>query len=301
MRGDIREYAKIGLVHHLLYLNDLDSPKDHLETFKKIIERNDIETLDCCLPYEDKDRRLFKELVMQYDKEVVYAMHLIPARKLSPSSTDNLDKPILKIIMEDQAKAADMVGATGFIFVSGPDVPNERDASRLAFMDFCRWFCGRLDSRGIWGLLEPFDMTVDKKYLYGPIDECVELIERLRPEVSNLAIELDIAHLPLMGEKIDEAIFKAKGYIRRVHIGNCVLKDKNNRFYGDKHPPVGIEGGEIDTEQIALALSAFLKTGYISRKNRGALIMEMQPYPGMTVEETIDYSFDKLNEAWKIV
>jgi sugar phosphate isomerase/epimerase len=300
MKGNIREYARVGLVHHMLYQKEIFTPKEHLRTFSEMLDRDDIETVDCCLPYDEEDRKLFRAEIARCNKEVVYAMHLIPAKKLSPSSMDPLEQPIVRLVMDDQVKAAGMIGSTGFIFVSGPDTPENREGPRLAFMDFCRWFCGRLAGYGIWGLLEPFDRTIDKKYLYGPVDECIELIKRLRPEVNNLAIELDIAHLPLMGEKIDEAIFKAGKDIRRVHIGNCVLKDKNNKFYGDKHPPIGIEGGEIDVEQTALALSSLYSTGYLDKNNRGALLMEMQPYPGMTVEETIRYSFDKLNKAWEI-
>ena len=54
MNGDIREYAKLGLVHHLLYSECGDDPAIHVETLLKFIKRTDIETFDCCLPYGDE-------------------------------------------------------------------------------------------------------------------------------------------------------------------------------------------------------------------------------------------------------
>jgi Sugar phosphate isomerases/epimerases len=153
---------------------------------------------------------------------------------------------------------------------------------------------------GITALLEPFDREIDKKFLYGPVSECLELLNSLGPEADNIGIELDIAHLPLMGERIDHAIRACGKFLKRVHLGNCILKNKSNPLYGDCHPPIGIEDGEIDVDELALALEELLRIKYLDKDGRGSLVMEMIPYPGLSVESTIQYSMEKLNTAWKM-
>jgi len=148
-------------------------------------------------------------------------------------------------------------------------------------------------------LLEPFDRTFDKKFLYGPTSECVGLIRSLEPDVDNLMIELDIAHLPLMGESFDEAINTVAPHLGRVHLGNCVMSDPGDPFYGDKHPPIGYEAGEIDTEQVAEALGCLLRCGYLNTENRGALVIECQPFPGRTSEDTALDNLGRLETAWQ--
>lgn len=301
MNGAIRDYARIGLVHHLLYPQTMNVPDRHVETLLGMLRWDTIETIDCCLPFEPHHRETVRDAAARSGKEIVYAMHLVPAAKLAPAATAHVEQALVRYVMTDQIAAASMLGASGFVFVSGADTPGNREPGRQAFRDFCEWFGRELGRHGIDGLLEPFDRTVDKKYLYGPTSECMALLDSLSPEAANIGIELDIAHLPLMGENIDEAIRTVAGKLKRVHVGNCVLKDKQHPFYGDKHPPVGIEGGEIDADEMALALSTLLEVGYLDKASRGALVMEMQPYPGLTAEETVRYSFDKLDQAWRMV
>jgi len=301
MKENIKEYATIGLVHHLLYPKCTIDQDYHVSTLEEFIKRTDIETLDCCVPYGDERReRLIKQL-KNCGKEIGYALHLFPSRKISLSSLDPQEQAITRLVIKDQIQMAAAVGATGFVFVSGADVPDNRPKARECFKDFCRWFCAELKPYGITALLELFDREIDKKYLYGPIDECVELMDELSKEVDNIGIELDVAHLPLMGEDFTYAIKATGKYIKRVHLGNCVLKDKSHPLYGDMHPPMGFEGGEIDVPELVTILKALLEVGYLSKNKRNPLILEMTPFPGKTVEYTIAESFRRLDEAWALV
>jgi len=302
MKEDIREYARIGLVHHLLYPKCVEDFDDHVRTLEEFARRDDIETFDCCIPFGEERRKRVIAAVRNSGKERVYAMHLFPGRKISFGSTSPAEQGIIRLVVGDQVKIAAAIGAAGYVFASGADVPEgERPAAREAFADFCRWFCAKLKPHGITALLEPFDRTIDKKYLYGPTTECVALIRSLAPEVDNLGIELDMAHLPLMGESFEHAIKTTAPYLRRVHLGNCVLKDKSHPLYGDQHPPIGIEGGEIDMPALAEILALLLEVGYLTKDARGALVLEMQPFPDSTPDETVADSFARLREAWEMV
>jgi sugar phosphate isomerase/epimerase len=301
LKTNIRKYARIGLVHHMLYPECTLDPDYHVETLEKFIERDDIETFDCCIPYGDARRERLTAKIRACGKEVVYAMHLFPLRKISLSSLNFQEQSFSKLVMKDQVEIAAAIGSTGFVFVSGADLPDQRDAARASFRNFCRWFSQECAPHGIVPLLEPFDRTIDKKFLYGPIDECVELIESLEREGHTVAIELDIAHLPLMGEDLAGAVRRSGRHIRRLHLGNCVLKDKTHPLYGDLHPPMGIPGGEINAPELAVILAELLKIGFLNPDNRGALILEMVPSAGIGVEETIQSSFAILEAAWQLV
>jgi len=300
MKDDIRDYARLGLVHHLLFPRCMDDADHHAATLAKFVGRSDIETLDCCIPYGEGRRARLVPLVRRCGKEVVYATHLFPLRKIAFATTSPPEQGLVRTVLRDQVAMAAAIGAKGMIFASGADVAEaERPAARAAFADFCRWLCAQLEPHGITAMLEPFDRTIDKRFLYGPSVECVELIRSLEGEADNLGIELDMAHLPLMGESFAHAIRTCAPYLRRVHLGNCVLRDTASPLYGDQHPPIGIEGGEIDVPQVAEILRLLLDAGYLSRERRGALVVEMQPFPGRSAEETVLDSMQRILRAWQ--
>ncbi|MFA7673513.1 MAG: TIM barrel protein [Clostridia bacterium] len=298
MKEDIRSYAKLGLVHHMLYPKCTCDADFHMDTLIEFSRRKDIETFDCCLPYGDERRERITEELLKCDKQIVYALHLFPSRKISLSSRDIQEQAMTRIIIKDQIDMAVKIGAKGFVFVSGADDPDHREEARAAFKAFCRWFCKELKPYDITALLEPFDRTIDKKYLYGPIDDCIGLMDDLSEEFDNIGIELDMAHLPLMSEEFGSAIARCGRYIKRVHLGNCVKCNVNNPWYGDKHPPMDFEEGEISKKELKIILESLLDIGYLSKEKRGALVMEMQPYPDKTPDYTIKRTMKLLDEAW---
>ena len=299
MQARLEDYARLGLVFHMIYADALDDPARHACKLRELVARDDIETLDCCLPYGDEYRKSLIPVVRDCGKEVVYALHLIPLRKLSLASPSPVDQAQARLLVADQIRMAAAVNASACVFASGLDLPDQRDAAKAAFREFSRWFCLELRAHGMRGLLEPFDRDVHKKYLYGPTEDCVALIESLQPEVDNVGIELDLAHLPLLGESFEHAFEVGAHYIERVHIGNCVIGDPAHTLYGDWHPPLGIEGGEIDVPELTDALHWAMETGFLSRKKRGALLLEILPPPDQPLETLIEDARRKLNEAWQ--
>jgi len=299
----VADYARIGLVHHMLYPDCGEHPDEHVATLKALAARTDIETFDCCLPYDPGGRAELVPVLRGCGKtDITFATHFFPLRKLGFGTPGIPEQAQARMIVKDMVECAAAIGATGFIFASGIPSPSEATpAHHAAFADFCRWLCAELEPHGITAQLEPFDTTIDKKFLYGSTAECVALIESLRPEVDNLGIELDVGHVPLMNESFEQAIRTVAPYLQRVHLGNCVLRDRSGPLWGDTHPPPGFPGGEIDVPEMTEILALLLEIGFLSRENRGNLLIEMTPWPGRTVEETITDGFDRLNRAWEQV
>ncbi|NQU75456.1 MAG: sugar phosphate isomerase/epimerase [Planctomycetes bacterium] len=300
MKEDIRRYARIGLVHHMLYPKCVDDLDDHVATMEEFIKRDDIETFDCCLPYgKDRQARLIRQIRNCGKSDICFAVHRFPFKKFSLCTTEPNERAQVRLIVADMVEQAVAIGATGFIIASGGPSPAEAtDSHRAAFADFCRWLCAELKPHGITVLLEPLDTAVDRRFLYGSTADCVALVRSLDPEVDNLAIELDLAHIPLLGEGFQQAIRTVGPYMKRVHLGNCVLKDKTHPLYGDKHPPIGLKGGEIDVVELTEILQHLLAVGFLNTESRGALLLEITPFPGRSAEETVQDNIGRLKKAW---
>lgn len=301
MNKPLTSYARLGIVHHMLYSKILGDPAEHARTIKEFVCRTDIETFDCCLPYgRDFERQALEAINASGKKNLVFATHLFPLRKLSFCSPNYSEQAQARMIVTDMIRQAAAMGASGFIFASGGPTPKDAtEAHYAAFADFCRWLCGELRPHGITALLEPFDMEFDKCFLMGSTKRCVELLESL--EVDNIGIELDMAHLPLMGESYRDAIHNVAPWLKRVHLGNCVMRDKNDPFYGDNHPPIGYPGGEIDVPELVEILDCLLEIGFLDPNNRGDVVIELNPFPDLSVGASIEDNLRRVNEAWSQV
>ena len=86
-----------------------------------------------------------------------------------------------------------------------------------------------------WISLEAFDDKIDKKCLIGPTPRAVELAERVRQQVANFGLTIDLSHLPLLKESPSEFLIHA-------HAGNCMIADTQDPAYGDMHPRLGYPG-----------------------------------------------------------
>jgi len=139
MKDSIRDYARIGLVHHMLYPECLDDPDEHARSLVQFAGRDDIETFDCCIPYGEQRRRRVTSALRACGKDVVCSMHLFPLRKISLASTSWDEKGLIRLAARDQIEVARAAGARGFVLASGADVPeSQRPEARRAFADFCR-------------------------------------------------------------------------------------------------------------------------------------------------------------------
>lgn len=303
MSDPLREFARLGLVHHMLHGRSVEDPDYHVTTLEAMVQRSDIETLDCCLPYgQERQARLVRAIRSSGKEHVAFAIHLFPLRKLSLAAPPYAEQAQVRLIIEDMIAQAAAIGATGFVFASGgPPYAEATAAHHRAFLEFCRWLCERLARHNIDALLEPFDFDHDKKFLYGPLDRNLELVARLREEFPNVGIELDMAHLPLMREDFRSAIRRTAPWLKRVHLGNCVSRHREDPFYGDKHPPMGYPGGDIDVPELVEILTTLKETGFLNRAHRGDVLVEINPFPGRSADDSVADNFKRVHDAWQLV
>lgn len=158
------------------------------------------------------------------------------------------------------------LGAKQFGLMSGP---YEGDAKALACMDALEQslieICEYASRHDVKVLLEPFDRTVDKKCLIGPVDSVREIPERVAKYHQNFGLTIDLSHIPLLGESPSQALRPVAKYVSHAHIGNCCLSPPDDPAYGDKHPRFGYPNGVNDVKQIAEFLQELFDIGYLQR------------------------------------
>ena len=300
MDNELTSFARLGLVHHMLYPRCTVDEEYHEATLMKLLQRTDIETLDCCLPYSsERESRLATAIRGCAYERVTFAIHLFPLRKFSLSTLISAERSQVKTLIREMVNQAARMGAYGFIFASGgPPFRELTNKHRNSFYDFTCWLCEILETHGIIAMLEPFDYDFDKCFAYGPLDENLELVDRVGAKFNNIGIELDVAHLPLMREDLDSAIRRSQKWLKRVHLGNCVMNNKTDPYYGDKHPALGYPGGEIGEAELVKILSTLTEIGYLQKESRGDLVLEVNPLPGLSEDETVVENMHRLNDAW---
>ncbi|MBI4244181.1 MAG: sugar phosphate isomerase/epimerase [Planctomycetes bacterium] len=263
----------------------------------------EFEAVDLFLCLEEKRLERESEIVRNSQKEVIYNYPLFLGKGgLNPNSPDvDVHKATLHAALT-HLETARAVGARRIVVASGPDPGSmNRETAR-------HWFAKYLQELSIAAqpdievLVEPFDRSIGKNLLIGPTREAVELVNQMRSiGIYNLGVMVDMGHIPLLDESFQEAITLSAPCLGHVHLGNCVKADPDNPYYGDFHPPLGIEGGENDVEELAEFLNILIKIGYLNQKIRPTVTFEMLPYPNLDAEASVVIFLKKLEEAWGMV
>lgn len=130
--------------------------------------------------------------------------------------------------------------------------------------------------------LEHFDREVDKRRILGPTKEAAEFIGCLRGRVPNIGLTMDLSHLVLLGEDPKEAVAVAGSYVTNAHLSNCILADRSDPRWGDRHPPFFVPGGAVDAVTLEAFVSGLQEIGYFTPGSSGSgmLTFQVKPAPG---------------------
>jgi sugar phosphate isomerase/epimerase len=276
---------KYGFVHHMLFPLFVKDAAYHTDTLIAISQRDDIGCFDCCLPLDPSQRKRAVTALTGCGKQITYVNHLFPAKKISLGSADFAEQVITRDFLERELEAAAAIGADQFLFTSGTDVGEDQAGALARFAETTEWFCGLLRAHNITGLIEPIDTWFDKRFLLGSTADSAAFVSSLRGCVDNLALEVDMGHIPLLFEDFEPAYRVAAPYLRRVHLSNCVMKNPRDPFFGDRHPSFFYPGGQHGLEELRRVLRILKETGFL--ETPGKLVFEVNPLPGENPDKTI--------------
>ena len=191
--------------------------------------------------------------------------------------------------------------------LSGPDV---EDAKRGRAMDLlvdglvelCEHSKSRAgDGEPVWVSVEQFDHETDKKCLIGPSQRAAEMAERVKAQVDNFGLTIDLSHLPMLGETPQEVLSTVIEHVIHVHVGNCMVSDEADAAYGDKHPRFGYPGSENDVDELAHFMEALIYSGYFEKDlptEKPIVSFEVAPIGDEDPEFVIASTKRTFNAAW---
>jgi len=136
---------------------------------------------------------------------------------------------------------------------------------------------------------------------FRPGRNCHDTLKKLNTIIEKSKISyvaVDLSHIPLIGENMEEALIPVKDYLVQVHMGNCVLKDPSLPGYGDMHPRFGFPESENDVEQLAEFLRILMKIGFLNEKDPPVVHFEVKPFGDEDFDIVIANSKRVLNRAW---
>jgi sugar phosphate isomerase/epimerase len=300
MNEPLCKYMKVGLVHFMAYPATIKGEGPILETIKKMALDEYFTAIEITTIKNKEERQKAKQMLESSHMTVAYGAQprlLTTGLNINDLNEEGRQKALANL-MEGVDEAYEM-GATGFAFLSGKYEEATKEASYQALVKSTKEICAYVKSKGSMKVsLEVFDYDVDKKSLIGPASLALRYAKEVRSAHAHFGLMVDLSHIPLIHETIEESLLPVKDYITHAHIGNCVVKSPDMPAYGDVHPRFGFPNGENDTDQVVAYLKVLLAIGFLNDKKPPIVSFEIKPFGDEDPDIVIANAKRTLNEAW---
>ncbi len=295
MKDSLHSYMKVGIVQPMAF------PETNvIDSIRQIAEDEFFGAIEVtAIPNEARDE--VAGILESSKLEIGYVGQArLLGEKLDLNATSPQQREAAISRMKESVDEAYFLGAGLMATLSGPTPSVEkREKAKELLVDSLSQICSYAKSKGDLNIvLEIFDREIDKKCLIGPTEEGVNVAKEVRRQHSNFGLMVDLSHLPLLEESAEYALQTAQDYLAHIHIGTCMLKDKNHPAYGDKHPRFGIPGGVNDVEEVKLFLKALMDIGYIGEGKQNVVAFEVKPLSGESAGVVVANAKRTLMEAW---
>jgi len=302
MDESLSSYARVGIVHFMLWPQTMSGDGPIAETFERLATDAAFDAVEVTRINDPAARRRVRDLAHTARLTLAFgAQPILLGSKLDLNAPSDADRAAAIDAVKQAIDQADELGATACAVLSGPDPgPGARKPATDRLVDSLKWLCDYAAHKGGMPIvLESFDrLPFGKNRLIGPNAEAAEVARRVRRDFPSFGLMIDLSHLPLQGETAQQAVSAVRDFLVHAHMGNCVMRDPGHEAYGDNHPRFGAPGGENDVPQLADYLRALLDAGFLSTTWRPILSFEVKPLEGESVEALIAGSKRTLAAAW---
>jgi len=300
MNESLHKFMKVGLVHFMAYPATIKGEGPVLETIKKLAVDDYFTAIEITTIKDNDDRKKAKQILETSHMKVCYgAQPRLLINNLNVNDLNEEGRQKALVNLREGIDEAYEMGAVGFAFLSGRYEEATKEASYQALIKSTKEICSYVKSKGSMNVaLEVFDYDVDKKSLIGPAPLALRYAKEIREEHEHFGLMVDLSHIPLIHETIEESLLPVKDYIVHAHIGNCVVKSSDMPGYGDLHPRFGFPNGENDVDQVADYLKVLFNIGFINDKKPPIVSFEIKPFGDEDPDVVIANAKRTLNEAW---
>lgn len=300
MLESIHKYMKVGLVHFMAYPECMNGYGPIEETIKKVALDDYFDAVEVTWIKDKSVRNRIGKILETAHMTVGYGGQ--PRLLTTGLNLNNLD-------VDERNKAVDTlkegideayeIGAQSVGFLSGKYDNNKKEESYRALVKSIEELCKYAKSKGKMKLaLEVFDYEVDKKSLIGPSSIAKRLAREITDSYENFGLMVDLSHIPLLKETMEESLIPIKDYIIHAHMGNCVVKNNMLPAYGDAHPRFGFPNGENDVDELVRYLRILKSIGFLNEERRPFVSFEVKPYKDEDPDLVIANAKRVLNIAW---
>ncbi len=277
---------KLGVVQFMAFPNTDQDAEALLTSLTTLARDADFALVEITRTPDPATRQRVRDLLEAAHLDCAFAATPVILRNgLNPSATDEATRRQAVVALKECVDEAVALGAKTLTLMSGPyngDEKAELNAFLRTLDELCAYAADRSPDAPLTVLVEPFDREVDKKALVGPSVLAGALAHEMLARHANFGLLIDLSHLPLLGESVDECLVALPlEAIRHVHIGNCVLVP-GDPLYGDQHPPFGYPNSANDVKDVKVFLSALQYSGYFARPSPFGLptvSFEVKPLP----------------------
>lgn len=303
MIESIHKYVKIGLIHFMAYPSTIKGEGPIMETIRKIAIDDYFDAVEITWIKDAETRKQVKKMFDTSHLTVAYGAQ--PRLLTTGQNINDLDETKRQIAVANLKEGIDEayeMGAVGLGFLSGKYIEDKKEEAYQALIKSTKEICTYAKSKGNLKIAhEVFDFDIDKCSLVGPVDLALRYSKEICAEFDNFGLMVDLSHLPIIHESARESLIPVKDYIIHAHMGNCMMKDKNDPAYGDAHPRFGYPGGENDVEELVEYLKVLMEIGYLDPNNRRILSFEVKPVGDEDPDIVVTNAKRTLNLAWAIL
>jgi len=303
MIESIHKYAKIGLIHFMAYPSTIKGEGPIEETIRKIAVDDYFNAIEVTWIKDRETRTRVKKMLDSSYLTVAYGAQ--PRLLTTGQNINDLNEAKRQTAVSNIKEGIDEayeIGAVGLGFLSGKYTENKKEEAYQALLKSTKEICAYAKSKGSLKIAhEVFDFDIDKCALVGPVDLAKRYAEEICAEFDNFGLMVDLSHLPILHESARQSLIPVKDYIIHAHMGNCMMKDKNDPAYGDAHPRFGYPGGENDVEELVEYLKVLMEIGYLDSNNRRILSFEVKPVGNEDPDIVVANAKRVLNIAWALL
>ncbi|MCX7705351.1 MAG: sugar phosphate isomerase/epimerase [bacterium] len=302
MDTSVKKFFKPGIVHFMAFPETMNGI-DIEDTITKIACDEYFEVIEVTYISDYTTRQNIKDLLKSSGMEIYFGAQPVLLR--NKLNLNDVREDVREKSIEMMKKCVDQayeLEAKGLSFLSGQYDNNSKDYAFELLVDSAERICKYAKEKGSMLIeLEIFDFDIDKKSLIGPSSLARKFSERVREKFDNFGLLVDLSHIPLLGETLPQAIIPVKEFITHLHIGNCLISDKNSPLYGDYHPPFGYPETEIGVRELADFLQLLKDIGFLNPDSRIPLSFEVKPVAGQNSDIIIASSKRTLEQAWLLL
>ena len=303
MEKSMRRYMRVGTILHVSYKQLGSGEGPILECLKKIVTDPYFEVVEVAHMKDAEVRKAAADMIARGHMTSSYGGQgrMLGAGLNINDLNEEGRRKALASLKEGIDEAYEM-GVEDFAFLAGRYEEETKEESFQALLKSTRELCEYAKSKGDMPVLcEVFDYDIAKKSLIGPVDMVKRYAETICAEYDNFGLMVDLSHIPMLHETIEESLLPVQQYIRHAHMGNTVIKSPECSAYGDEHPRFGFPNSENDVEELAAYLRLLLKIGFLNEKKRPIVSFEIKPFGEEDPEVCLANAKRTLDLAWELV